>query len=114
MVERRLARSCAHRMPGTYRMPMSAPDIQPEDIELVVQALRSKVLSIGPFLNQLEDGFAAYIGAKHAIAVANGTSGLHLCVRAAGIADGDEVITSAFSFVASANCLLYERAVPVF
>lgn len=93
---------------------MSAPDIAPEDIMLVTQALESGVLSLGPFLDQLETAFAAYIGSRHAIGVANGTSGLHLCVRAAGIADGDEVITSAFSFVATANCILYERGVPVF
>jgi perosamine synthetase len=101
-------------MPRKYRVPMSAPDIQPADIELVTQALRSGILSIGPFIEELERAFAAYIGTRHAIAVANGTSGLHLCIRAAEIADGDEVITTPFSFVASANCLLYERAVPVF
>jgi perosamine synthetase len=101
-------------MPRDYRVPMSAPDIAPEDIALVTRALESKVLSLGPFLDQMETAFAAYIGSRHAIGVTNGTSGLHLCIRAAGIADGDEVITSAFSFVATANCILYERAVPVF
>lgn len=101
-------------MPVGYRVPMSAPDITPEDIALVTRALASNVLSIGPFLDQLEAAFAAYIGSRHAIGVSNGTSGLHLCIRAAGISDGDEVITSAFSFVATANCILYERAVPVF
>jgi perosamine synthetase len=97
-----------------YRVPMSAPDIQPEDIALVMQVLQSKSLSIGPFLKMFERAFADYIGVRHAIAVVNGTSGLHLCIRAAGIADGDEVITSPFSFIASANCVLYERGVPVF
>ncbi len=101
-------------MPSEYRVQMSAPDIQPEDVELVTQALKSKLLSIGPFLDMFERAFADYIGARHAVAVANGTSGLHLCIRAAEIADGDEVITSPFSFIASANCVLYERAVPVF
>ncbi len=80
----------------------------------MTQALKSKLLSIGPFLDMFERAFADYIGARHAVAVANGTSGLHLCIRAAEIADGDEVITSPFSFIASANCVLYERAVPVF
>jgi perosamine synthetase len=101
-------------MSGAYRVPMAAPDIRPEDIELVTRALASGTLSGGPYLDQLETAFAAYVGTRHAIGVTNGTSGLHLCVRAAGIADGDEVITSAFSFIASANCVLYERAVPVF
>jgi perosamine synthetase len=93
---------------------MSAPDIQPEDIRLVQEVLESKVLSIGPFTEAFEREFAAYIGTRHAVAVANGTAALHLCVRAAGISDGDEVITTPFSFVASSNCMLYERAVPVF
>ena len=101
-------------MADGYRVPMSAPDITSEDIALVTRALASNVLSIGPVLDQLETAFAAYIGCRHAIGVTNGTSGLHLCIRAAGIADGDEVITSAFSFVATANCILYERAVPIF
>jgi perosamine synthetase len=93
---------------------MSAPDIQPEDIRLVTQVLESKVLSIGPFIESFEREFAAYVGTRHAVAVSNGTAGLHLCIHAAGISDGDEVITTPFSFVASANCILYERAVPVF
>ena len=69
-----------------YRVPMSAPDIQPEDIELVTRALRSEMLSGGPFVEAFEHDFAAYIGADHAVAVANGTAGLHLSVCAAGIA----------------------------
>jgi perosamine synthetase len=97
-----------------YRIAMSAPDIRAEDIELVTQVLQSKTLSIGPFLSDFEHTFADYIGTAHAVGVANGTAGLHLCIRAANIADGDEVITTPFSFVASANCILYERARPVF
>jgi perosamine synthetase len=93
---------------------MSAPDIQPDDIRLVQQVLESKILSIGPFIDSFEREFAAYVGTRYAVAVSNGTAGLHLCIRAAGISDGDEVITTPFSFVASANCILYERAVPVF
>jgi len=100
--------------PGQYCIPMSAPDIQSDDIELVTQALQSKTLSLGPFLSNFERTFANYIGTNHAIGVANGTAGLHLCILAANIADGDEVITTPFSFVASANCILYERAMPVF
>ena len=97
-----------------HRISLSAPDIQAEDIELVVRVLRSNRLSIGPYINQLERDFADYIGTKYAVAVTNGTSGLHLCMRAAGLAEGDEVITTPFSFIASANCILYERATPVF
>src|SRR6202042_3083614 len=77
-------------MVAGYRVPMSAPDITPEDIALVTRALESRILSLGPFLDQLETAFAAYVGSRHAIGVTNGTSGLHLCMRAAGIADGDE------------------------
>jgi perosamine synthetase len=95
-------------------MPMSAPDIQPDDIDLVTRVLRSNTLSIGPYIESLERNFAEYIGTQHAIAVANGTSGLHLCIRAANLVDDDEVITTPFSFIASANCIVYERAKPVF
>ena len=97
-----------------HRISLSAPDIQADDVELVVRVLRSNRLSIGPFIKQLEHDFADYIGTKHAVAVTNGTSGLHLCMRAAGLGEGDEVITTPFSFIASANCILYERATPVF
>jgi len=93
---------------------MSQPDIHTEDIELVIQVLKSNRLSLGPFLDRFEQSFAAYIGSSHAIAVSSGTAGLHLCIRAADIGPGDEVITTPFSFVASANCILYERATPVF
>jgi perosamine synthetase len=97
-----------------HRISLSAPDIQAEDIELVTRVLRSNRLSIGPFIKQLERDFADYIGTKYAVAVTNGTSGLHLCMRAAGVVEGDEVITTPFSFIASTNCILYERATPVF
>jgi perosamine synthetase len=97
-----------------YRIQLAAPDIQADDVALVTEAIRSNRLSIGPFIERLESDFAGYIGTKYAVAVANGTAGLHLCVRAADIAEGDEVITTPFSFVASANCILYERARPVF
>jgi len=93
---------------------MSAPDIDAGDIELVVQVLKSGRLSMGPFLDRFERSFADYIGTRHAIAVSSGTAGLHLCICAADIGVGDEVITTPFSFVASANCILYERATPVF
>jgi len=96
------------------RIPMSAPDIHEQDVEAVVRVLRSGVLSLGPALPAFESAFAAYVGTEHAVAVSSGTAGLHLCVRAAGIGEGDEVITTPFGFVASANAILFERATPVF
>ncbi len=76
--------------------------------------LRSGVLSIGPRLTEFEKAFAQKIGTKYACAVSSGTAGLHLAMIAAGIGPGDEVITSPFSFIASANCILYVGAKPVF
>lgn len=99
---------------SSYRVQLSAPDIQEEDVDLITQAVRSSRLSVGPFLERLERGFADYIGSRYAIGVASGTAGLHLCIRAAEISDGDEVITTPFSFIATANCILYERGRPVF
>jgi perosamine synthetase len=98
----------------TKQIPMSRPDITESDIELVTQVLRSGQLSIGPFIEKFEDLARTYFGTRYAVAVANGTSGLHLCMRLAGVHDGSEVITSPFSFVASTNCILYERGTPVF
>lgn len=95
-------------------IPLSRPSVNEEDIEEVVSVLRSPQLSLGPKLPEFEERMAAYVGAKHAVAVSSGTSALHLCVRALGIGEGDEVITTPFSFIASANCMLFERAVPVF
>lgn len=96
------------------RIPLSRPDIGEREIEYVTRVLRSGQLSLGPLVPEFEERFAAYTGSRHAIAVSSGTAALHLCVRAVGIGAGDEVITTSFSFVASANCLFYEHAVPVF
>lgn len=95
-------------------IPLSSPDITEEDIAAVNAVLRTRWLSLGPALPQFEKDMARYVGVKHAVAVNSGTSALHLCVRALGIGEGDEVITTPFSFVASSNCLLFERAVPWF
>jgi perosamine synthetase len=84
------------------------------EIEAVVRVLRSGELSMGPRIGEFEAAFAKYIGTKYAVAVNSGTSALHLCIRALKIGAKDEVITTSFSFVASANCILYERAMPVF
>ena len=80
----------------------------------MLEVLRSGQLSLGPKLAEFERLFAARVAAPHASAVSSGTAGLHLALRAVGVEDGDEVVTSPFSFVASANAVLYERARPVF
>lgn len=95
-------------------IPMSAPDITQAEIDAVNHVLQTSYLSIGPQIKAFENGLAAYVGAKHGIGVNSGTSGLHLAVIAAGIGAGDEVITPSFSFIASANAVMYERAKPVF
>jgi perosamine synthetase len=76
--------------------------------------MRTARLSLGPKLEEFENAVAAYTGAAHAVAVNSGTSGLHLCMRAIGISEGDEVIVPSFSFIAVANAVRYERAIPVF
>ena len=95
-------------------IPLARPDIGPRELELVTQVLSGDSLAMGPFTEQFERGIAEVAGRAHAVACASGTAGLHMAVRALGIGDGDEVITTPFSFVASANSLLYERAVPRF
>jgi dTDP-4-amino-4,6-dideoxygalactose transaminase len=96
------------------QIPMSSPDITAAEIEAVKRVLQTPYLSIGPYIAEFEERFAAYVGARHAVGVSSGTAGLHLCVIAAGIGEGDLVITTPFSFIASANVILYERAIPVF
>ncbi len=96
------------------RIPMSAPDISDEEREAVAAVLKTPRLSMGPQAEAFEAAMAERVGARHAIAVSSGTAGLHLCVRAAGLQDGNLALTTPFSFVASSNVLLYERAVPVF
>ena len=98
----------------TRQVPLSRPDIGPQEEEYVLAALRSGILGLGPYARNFEKEFAAFCDAGHAVSVSSGTAGLHLLVRAAGIGEGDEVITPPISFVASANCMLYERAKPVF
>ena len=96
------------------RIPLSAPDITDSEIEAVSAVLRTSRLSLGPKLEEFEQDMARYVGTSHAIAVNSGTSGLHLCVRALGISEGDEVIVPSFAFIAVANAVRYERATPVF
>jgi perosamine synthetase len=100
--------------PAKSFIELSGPDLTEADIEAVVSVLRGRRLSLGPRLPEFERAVADYVGCKHGVAVNSGTSALHLIVRALGLGEGDEVITTPFSFIASANCLLYERAVPRF
>jgi perosamine synthetase len=96
------------------RIPLSAPDITEAEVEAVAAVLRTPTLSLGPRLPEFEEAFAARVGTRHAVAVSSGTAGLHLAVRACGVTPGDEVVTTPFSFVASANAIVYEGGVPVF
>jgi perosamine synthetase len=98
----------------TEVIPLAQPVLGPEEEAAVIEVLRSGQLSLGPRVPAFEQAFAAWLGAEHACAVASGTAGLHLGLRAVGVSDGDEVVTSPFSFVASANSVLFERARPVF
>ncbi len=93
---------------------IARPYINNEDIRGVVEVLKSGQLSLGPKYKEFEKKIAEYVGSKYALAVSNGTVALHLGVRALGLKEGDEVITSPFSFISSSNCLLYERVKPVF
>ncbi len=95
-------------------IPMSAPDITDEDIQAVVQVLRSGRLALGPQTQAFEDLMAQYIGVPHAVAVSSGTAALHILVRALGLGPGDEVLVPSFTFVATVNVLLYEGVKPVF
>jgi dTDP-4-amino-4,6-dideoxygalactose transaminase len=95
-------------------IPLSAPDITQAEIDAVVGVMRGDRLSLGPRLAEFEKACAERAGRKFGIGVNSGTSGLHLCVKAMGISEGDEVITTPFSFIATTNCVLFERATPVF
>ncbi len=92
------------------QVPLSQPSLTQDDIDAVLSVLRSPTLSMGPKVRAFEPAMVATPGAAEAVAVNSGTSGLHLCLAAAGVGPGDEVITSPFSFVASANCVLYQGA----
>lgn len=96
------------------KIELAKPDITQAEIDAVVKVMESGWLSIGPKVEEFEKKIADYIGVKHAVAVNSGTSGLHLLIKAFDIKDGDEVITTPFSFVASTNCILFEKAKPVF
>src|SRR5271170_1318602 len=95
-------------------IPLSRPDITQREIDAVLEVLHGSTLSIGPRLDEFERACAKLCNRKHGIGVSSGTAGLHCAMLAAGIGSGDEVITTPFSFVASANCILYAGGIPVF
>jgi perosamine synthetase len=98
----------------TEQIPLARPELGPREEELLLEVVRSGSLSLGPKLEQFEHDFADWLGNAHAVAVSSGTAALHLAVRALGWGEGDEILTTPLSFVASTNCLLYEGAKPVF
>ncbi len=95
-------------------IPLSSQWIDASDESAVLDVLRSNYLSLGPRLPEFEEGLARVADVAHGIAVNSGTSALHLIVRSLKLKEGDEVITTPFSFIASSNCLLFERVKPVF
>lgn len=101
-------------MPSAEEIPLAKPDVGEREEELVLAVLRSGRLSLGPMSERFEREFAEWLGVEHAVAVSSGTTGLHLGALRLGWGSGDEVITSPFSFVASANCILYTGATPRF
>jgi perosamine synthetase len=98
----------------TEQLPLAKPDLSGRESELVAEVIASGRLSLGPMQDRFEKGFAAWLGVDDAVAVSSGTAALHLCVRALGWGAGDRVVTTPFTFVASANSLLYEGVEPIF
>ncbi len=96
------------------QITMSSPDLTDAERQAVQNVLNTPILSMGHWILDFEKSFRDLTGTKHAVGVSSGTTGLHLCIRAAGIGEGDLVITTPFSFVASSNVMLYENAIPVF
>jgi len=88
-------------------IPYGKQHVTEEDIQAVVEVLRSDFWTQGTKVKEFEDAFASYVGSKYAVAVSNGTAALHLCTMALNVKPGDKVITSPITFVASANCVQY-------
>ncbi len=95
------------------KIHLSRPDITQREIDAVCEVLRTPNLSLGPKVAEFEKAFAEYIGRKRAVSINSGTSGLFLCMLALGIAPGDEVITTPFTFIATVNSVLMVGAKPV-
>ena len=96
------------------QVPLSSPDIIEKDIEAVVGVMKTRFLSIGPKVVEFEKRMGSFAGTKYAVAVNSGTSALHLIIRGMGVGEGDVVVTTPFSFIASSNCILFERGRPLF
>jgi perosamine synthetase len=96
------------------QIPLARPYLDRREEELVLEVLRSGDLALGPMYRRFEEAFADVAGTRHAVACSSGTAGLHACLQRLGVGPGDEVITSSFSFVASANVVLFQHATPVF
>ena len=101
-------------MEPKFLVPLSSPDIGEEEKEVVQEVLSTRWLALGPKIKAFEKAIQEFTGVKHAIACSSGTAGLHLCLRAAGIAENDLVLTTPFSFISSSNVMLFEKAIPVF
>ncbi|OQA18436.1 MAG: putative pyridoxal phosphate-dependent aminotransferase EpsN [Chloroflexi bacterium ADurb.Bin360] len=95
-------------------IPMSLPEINEADVQAVAEVIRSGRLALGPHIETFEALHKDYVGVKHAVAVNSGTSALHLLVRSLGLGPGDEILVPSFTFAASVNAILFERATPVF
>jgi len=95
-------------------LPYGRQSIEDDDIQAVVEVLRSDWLTTGPKVAEFEEAFAAYVGAAHAVSFSSGTAALHGAAFAAGLKPGDEAITTPLTFAATANCVLYQGATPVF
>jgi perosamine synthetase len=108
------SREPGHVKPMRETISMSSPDINEQDIESVVEVLRSGRLSLGPKTEAFEEAIAHYVGIRHAVAVSSGTAALHLIVKALGLGPGDEVLVPSFTFAASINVLLHDNVIPVF
>jgi len=101
-------------LPSKFRIRVAEPSITEEDAMAMYQAVKEKYLSSGPYVEKFEKAFANYIGTKHAIAVNSGTAALHLSLEGLGIKEGDEVITTPFTFAATTNVIVLQKARPVF
>jgi perosamine synthetase len=98
----------------THQIPLARPYVDSREEELVLDVLRSGSLALGPVHRRFEDAFAEAVGTRYAVSCSSGTAGLHAALHRLGVGPGDEVVTSSFSFIASANVILFQHATPVF
>src|SRR5450631_808247 len=95
-------------------LPYGRQSVDEDDIQAVVDVLRSDWLTTGPKVAEFEEEFAAWVGARHAVSFSSGTAALHGAAFAAGLGPGDEAVTTPMTFCATTNCILYQGATPVF